>query len=150
MPFQQLTRGYISSTCGSEATHSVSGIFCDVMKSDKERLQNLGMIWQPIPLDSLDDALAPAIPALRTCEPKKFLLGSHPRDPFLTKAAFYGTNTSHVQKLRRRCVGILAEMQDGCRMISANETPAQGKRVNYLRKAERSAGCNYFSLFGWR
>lgn len=82
MPFQQLTRGYISSTCGSEATHSVSGIFCDVMKSDKERLQNLGMIWQPIPLDSLDDALAPAIPALRTCEPKKVPLREPPTGSF--------------------------------------------------------------------
>ncbi|CAH0047224.1 unnamed protein product [Clonostachys solani] len=130
MPFKSVTTGFIS-TCGLETTHSVSGLFCDVMKAES-KLQLLGMTWQPIPLDSLDDAPVPAIPALRRYEPEKFLLGRHPQDPFLSKAAFYGASTLQIQNCGRRCIGILAEMQDGSRIILGQWDPSREESISTL------------------
>ncbi|VUC25632.1 unnamed protein product, partial [Clonostachys rosea] len=126
-----LTTGYIS-TCDLEKTHYVSGVFSDAMKSDSGILQALGMMWQPIPVDSLGDAPVPAIPALKRLEPRKFLLGRYPRDPYLTKVSFHGANTLHIQNFGCRCVGILAEMPDSSRIILGQWDSSRKESISAL------------------
>lgn len=140
-----LTKGFIT-TPDLETTHSVSGMFCDAIKSDSKRLGGLGTIWEPNPQDTSKPLPTPPVPTIEMANPKWRSIWKAAPLRFLNKAAFYGATTLYVQKREHRYLGIMAKMKDGSRTILGQWDPSQTENISVLYEEQRNGVLDKITL----
>lgn len=137
MPFMPITQARISSF-GYENTHVTSGIFHDPFPAVSKALKTIGVVLEPSkqPPNTQDEAPKVTLP-MQVRLDSSFFLDSNPWTAFTNYASFAEVKLLRMQKIDRRCTGLLGEFwDDQLPRILGQWDPSKTDAISMLHNSE--------------